>query len=292
MPMVDIEATPDETKKITGANVKSQILAGHKDLTTGVHGVGSNYIPQAPAASHLVRTFTKGWTSDKLVKGAGVDADPVETILTYDLCEIFLLPYYLHRKLSRFIHNVFLTYDMISTTVTGSGSVSQPFYQPDVSTGTTSGSTSQQRLNGLFGWLSGACLSLFYGWGLLLNTNYAEGFIGMTPNDTGVPLLTYTDKHCGFILVKSASEDTIYASNADGTTQTKTDLGVTAAAQWHHLRIESDTAGNVYFYVDNVLKATHTTNLNPDAMTWKISIKNNAAADNKVYFENFMYGNT
>ena len=44
MPMVDIEATPDETKKITGANVKSQVLAGHKDLTTGVHGVGTNYL--------------------------------------------------------------------------------------------------------------------------------------------------------------------------------------------------------------------------------------------------------
>lgn len=32
----------------------------HADLATGVHGVGSNYIAQAPAASHLVRTFTKG----------------------------------------------------------------------------------------------------------------------------------------------------------------------------------------------------------------------------------------
>ena len=129
MPMVDIEATPDETKKITGANVKSQVLAGHKDLTTGVHGVGagtvakvgdiavdanlsaagqdaitkrhtqntdsdlspahknattgvhgagSSYIALAPAASHLVRTFTKGWTVDKFLKGAGVDADPAE----------------------------------------------------------------------------------------------------------------------------------------------------------------------------------------------------------------------
>ena len=290
--MVDIEATLDETKKITGANVKAQVLAGHKGLTTGVHGAGANYVALAPTTPHLVRTFTKGWTSDKLVKGAGVDADPVETTLTYDLCEAFLLPYYLHRKLSRFIHNVFLTYDMISTTVTGSGSVSQTFYQPSVSTGTTSGSTSQQRLIGLFGWLNGTYASIFYGWGQLNNTNDAEGFIGMTPNDTGVPLLTYTDKHCGFILVKSANEDTIYASNANGTTQTKTDLGVTATAQWHHLRIESDTAGNVYFYVDHVLKATHTTNLNPDAMTWKISIKNNAAADNKVYFENFMFGST
>ena len=62
--------------RITAAIV--QELQDHEALTTGVHGVGSNYIPQAPAASHLVRTFTKGWTSGKLVKGAGIDADPTE----------------------------------------------------------------------------------------------------------------------------------------------------------------------------------------------------------------------
>jgi hypothetical protein len=50
----------------------------HEAKTTGVHGAGSNYLAQAPAASHLVRTFTKGWTSGKLLKGAGVNADPVE----------------------------------------------------------------------------------------------------------------------------------------------------------------------------------------------------------------------
>jgi len=38
--LVDTEATPDETKKITGANLKSQAVEGHKDLTTGVHGAG------------------------------------------------------------------------------------------------------------------------------------------------------------------------------------------------------------------------------------------------------------
>ena len=80
MPVVDIEATPDETKKITGANVKAQVLAGHKDLTTGVHGAGFNHVALASATPHVVRTFTKGWTADKLVKGAGVDADPTEII--------------------------------------------------------------------------------------------------------------------------------------------------------------------------------------------------------------------
>jgi len=53
-------------------------LASHEAAATGVHGVGSNYIAQAPASSHLVRAFTKGWTSGKLLKGAGVNVDPTE----------------------------------------------------------------------------------------------------------------------------------------------------------------------------------------------------------------------
>jgi len=43
-PMVDIEAETDETKKITGANLKAQVLAGHEDLDTGVHGAGEETI--------------------------------------------------------------------------------------------------------------------------------------------------------------------------------------------------------------------------------------------------------
>lgn len=53
-------------------------IATHAALETGVHGVGSNYIPQAPAADHVLRTFTKGWTAGKYLKGAGVDTNPTE----------------------------------------------------------------------------------------------------------------------------------------------------------------------------------------------------------------------
>jgi hypothetical protein len=59
----------------SGAQAK---VDAHKDLATGAHGVGSNYVAQAPAASHLVRAFSKGWTSGKHLKGAGVDADPAQ----------------------------------------------------------------------------------------------------------------------------------------------------------------------------------------------------------------------
>jgi hypothetical protein len=63
---------------IAGLSGEPAELTTHKGLATGVHGAGSNYLALAPAASHLVRTFTKGWTANKLLKGAGVDANPTE----------------------------------------------------------------------------------------------------------------------------------------------------------------------------------------------------------------------
>ena len=51
--------------------------------------VSANYIAQAPEANLLVRSFTKGWTSGNLVKGAGVDVDPTE--ITADIsCGVYM----------------------------------------------------------------------------------------------------------------------------------------------------------------------------------------------------------
>lgn len=67
----------------------------------------------------------------------------------------------------------------------------------------------------------------------------------------------YTVKHMGFILDGTK----IYASNADGTTQTTTELtGVTLTAT-NVYRVVQDSGTNIKFYVNGVLKATHTTNL-------------------------------
>lgn len=60
-------------------------LSSHAAATTGVHGAGSNHLAQAPASGHLVRAFTKGWTSGKYLKGAGVNADPTEYDFITDL---------------------------------------------------------------------------------------------------------------------------------------------------------------------------------------------------------------
>ena len=69
VPIVDIEATPDETKKITGANVKAQVLAGHKDLTTGVHWADADGImtfPHQSSARAYLATDTSLTNGDKI----------------------------------------------------------------------------------------------------------------------------------------------------------------------------------------------------------------------------------
>lgn len=69
---------------------------------------------------------------------------------------------------------------------------------------------------------------------------------------------TSTTKHVGFFL----DDTTLYASNANGTTQTKTDItsGVTIS-NLNEFRIVYTAASTILFYVNGVLKATHSTNI-------------------------------
>ena len=69
---------------------------------------------------------------------------------------------------------------------------------------------------------------------------------------------TYTGRHIAFLL----EDGTLYASNADGTTQTKTDVtSGTTLTNWNAYRIEVDYGTNIKFYINDSLKATHTTNM-------------------------------
>ena len=69
---------------------------------------------------------------------------------------------------------------------------------------------------------------------------------------------TTTDRHIAFMI----DDGTLYASNADGTTQTTTDIssGITLTNR-NAYRIEWDNGTDIKFYVNDSLKATHTTNL-------------------------------
>ena len=53
-------------------------LFSHEIAATGIHGAGSDYLCGAKSPSIKARDFVKGFASGKLLKGAGIDADPAE----------------------------------------------------------------------------------------------------------------------------------------------------------------------------------------------------------------------
>ena len=85
--------------------------------------------------------------------------------------------------------------------------------------------------------------------------NDADAFVGLHIAATTIPT---TARHIGFYF----DSNVLYASNADGTTQKKTDIsaGLTLG-NWNSYKFIFDAGTNVKFYVNDALKATHTTNL-------------------------------
>ena len=84
------------------------------------------------------------------------------------------------------------------------------------------------------------------------------GMYNITNNTTVPNNSTVTNKHVLFLI----EDATLYASNADGTTQTKTDVsaGITLTS-YNTYRIEFVAASTIRFYINNTLVATHTTNI-------------------------------
>lgn len=114
-------------------------------------------------------------------------------------------------------------------------------------------------------------------------------FLGMgdTPFNTSVPenhISTF--RHVAFMI----QDGTLYASNANGTTQTSTDIssGITVTTN-HNFRIEFVSGTNVKFYVDDVLEATHTTNLpaaNSNTVSLSFGIRAQEAATKDLRLRN------
>lgn len=102
---------------------------------------------------------------------------------------------------------------------------------------------------------------------------------GIIDSATGVTVnATATNDHAGFYI----EDGTLYASNGSGSAQTRTDItsGITLTdLNSYYLK---GTASSIEFYVNNTLKATHTTNL-PNSVdgTFRMGIESQAAA-NKV----------
>lgn len=87
-----------------------------------------------------------------------------------------------------------------------------------------------------------------------------EGFIGYVDATFGGTSLEdhiMTLEHFGFIV----EDGTLYASNADGSTQTVTDISAGITITTGHAYWATFDGTTILFYVDGVLKATHTTNV-------------------------------
>lgn len=85
----------------------------------------------------------------------------------------------------------------------------------------------------------------------------------------GASGLSTTTKHMGFDFKVSSGTPTLLASNANGTTQTLSSdfLGALNEFQTHVYFAKMTSGTKIEFYVDGVLKATHTTNLPSGGMS-------------------------
>lgn len=85
-----------------------------------------------------------------------------------------------------------------------------------------------------------------------------EIFCGLTDTSIICNASGLTRRHIGFWI----EDGVLYATNANGTTQSATDIssGLTLS-DWNKFRVVLDPGTSVKFYVGDVLKATHTTNV-------------------------------
>lgn len=243
----------------------------HTDLTTGVHGVGSNHLCEAPAASHLVRSFTKGWTSDKALRGNGVDADPEEAFDMFPdrdwINECWLVDpdnaaslWATSKNGADFNEKLIGRLDL-KTDGNGWGEYIR-LYSDRVPGGTYAGSV------------------------VIAHTQWAgtdrtscEVYLGLWEYNTSQrPSLTA--KHFGWKIINGS----IYATIADGATENAEDTGEDYSSNWdtNVLKVVINDSGNFEFYVNDVWKCTLSTNKPSFTSSLVyIDLQNTAAVDRR-----------
>jgi len=248
---LDAHAAPDDTTtndataalhglmpKVDKGKVDG-ISAGHEALTTGVHGVGAGYVAETSVenldlASHEARHQVLG-------------SDRLKILLNLLNATICLTDW--------------TTRDAWTDYITGTGAVTwQAILDMLVSSGATTAS-----IGSLYTGPMGAFspLSTDYPWGariqMMTAATTAEAWVvarkyGVTP--ASFPSLT--EAHIGWRLLNGD----LFASNGDGTNGTQTDTGIDLSQYVTAELLIVGTGGtSIAFYVDRVLKATHTTNL-------------------------------
>lgn len=248
--LVDSEAVPIETKKlkvgslILGAHktthedggsdeISIAALSGepaelttHKGLTTGIHGVGAKHVAA--------------------IESAGAEA-PLK-LLTHHNSVV-----YLHEN-----WNVDPEDAGSLWTKAGAGSIPTKYF---LTLDLSSGAVLDQHCS-LYTYLgSGGTYANTIIWTKLqaaTAVTASEWLFGLWEALAADPP-ALTAEHYGFKVINGA----IYATNADGTTEKATDTGISFSGAWaaHFLEVRYISASQIEYYVDGVLKATHTVNI-------------------------------
>ena len=225
----------------------------HADLTTGVHGVGASYLAKTAQASQI---------PDHGELGGLADDDHRQ---------------YIHDQY-KYYHDPFQTMDKWTSGLVGSGYLDwQGVWNCHIYTGATINSESR---------LWTGLLPNYPGvggkWRLELQaaTDLATSEVLAFLTQWQIPKPpSLTSKHLGWKVINKR----IWASSADGTTEEATDTGIDYTAQWivRKLYILWYAANEVRFYIDGILRATHTTHLPGagDNHYVYISIKNTSAVN-------------
>jgi hypothetical protein len=237
-------------------------LAAHAAAATGVHGAGSGYIAKSSVdglnlASHRDR---HEWL--------GADALRLYSLLAR----------------IQHIYVDWQTADQWTESNTGSASQAVSLLGLLLKTGTTSGSVARRRTSGNLiaphDYPTNAFSYFVHNYGIVQSNSiiWAALFRNTdSPSDTAV--------HVGWKII----DGRIYATNANGTSQTITDTGDTSLASdsWRIRQLihVCEAIGTIKFYIGDTLVATHTTNL---PTQWQSSgrfilqIENTAALDQEV----------
>ena len=208
------------------------------------------WILSYPKATHL-RKFTQGWTSGKLLKGAGVDANPTEVFLAF-LDEPWVGECWLvDPEDAASFWNV--------EKAAGASFTEKRINRLDFSTGATLNNYIRLFSDGVPGGVyDNVYFAALTQWAGTVRTA-SSVYIGVWETNTARrPSLTA--KHYGWKVIDGA----IWATVADGTSESAVDTGITYDTNWriHTLVIHfvNSTIG-FQFYVDGVLKATINTNI-------------------------------
>jgi hypothetical protein len=152
---------------------------------------------------------------------------------------------------SRLVNLRFESYDLWTSSVTGTGSVTEGLAMMQLNTGAANGSTAKEYLT--TGVLDSVWRSpSYYGWVIRYDTIPAnETVYLLNTQDTGIAT---NKERVGFRIV----DGRIWAISGDETDEETTDTGADMAPYWpKKLHVVVDTDNEFKFYVDNVLKATH-----------------------------------